>query len=131
MIDLNWINTLNKPELMPPSYVFGIVWPILYFMMALSLAFFIRNGIKRSDSFALFFFVLQLVLNLSWTPIFFVQHKILFALWVILVMILVVLVTMILFYKKSKTAGLLLVPYFLWLLFAAYLNSEFVRLNVV
>ena len=129
MIDLNWLNTINRPELMPPSFVFGIVWPILYFMMILSLAFFIRNGVTRHDKWGILFFVLQLILNLSWMPVFFGFHKAFLALLIILLLIVVVFVTVILFYKKSKTAGLLLVPYFLWLLFAAYLNSEIVRLN--
>ena len=129
MIDLNWLNTINRPELMPPPFVFGIVWPILYFMMILSFAFYIRNGFTRRDKWGIVFFVLQLMLNLTWTPVFFGFHKTFLALLIILLLILIVLVTMILFYKKSKTAGLLLVPYFLWLLFAAYLNSEIVRLN--
>lgn len=129
MIDLNWLNTINRPELMPPPFVFAIVWPILYFMMILSLAFYIRKGVNKFDKWGITFFVLQLALNLSWPPVFFGLHRPLWALLIILVLILFVLVTMVLFYKKSKTAGLLLLPYFLWLLFAAYLNSEIVRLN--
>ena len=114
---------------MPPPIVFGIVWPLLYLMMAISLAFYFRNGITKADRLGIVFFVLQLILNLSWTPVFFGWHKLLWALVIILLLIFIVLVTGILFYKKSKTAGLLLVPYFLWLLFAVYLNFEVVRLN--
>ena len=129
MVDLNWLYSINRPALMPPSYVFGIVWPILYIMIILSLVFFVRNGIKKTDILAISFFVLQLALNLSWTPVFFGLHQIKIALLIILALVVCVAITSILFYQKSKTAGLLLVPYFLWLLFAMYLNFEIVRLN--
>lgn len=129
MIDLNWLYSINRPALMPPSYVFGIVWSILYIMIILSLVFFVRNGIKKTDILAISFFVLQLALNLSWTPVFFGLHQTKIALLIILALVVCVAITSILFYQKSKTAGLLLVPYFLWLLFAMYLNFEIVRLN--
>lgn len=129
MLDLNWLNTLNKPALMPPSIAFGIVWPVLYVMIFLSLFFYLKDGFSKSDIGGVFFFFLQLALNFAWTPVFFGLHKIGYSLVIIFALLVLVAITILLFFKKSKLAGSLLVPYWLWLCFAAYLNYEIVRLN--
>ncbi len=129
MLDLNWLNTLNKPALMPPPIAFGIVWPILYVMIFLSLYFYLKDGFSKSHSVGVFFFFLQLVLNFAWTPVFFGLHKIGYSLVIIFALLVFVAITILLFFKKSKIAGWLLVPYWLWLCFATYLNYEIIRLN--
>ena len=129
MIDLNWLNTLNRPALMPPSAVFSIVWPILYVMIFLSLYFYLKDGFSKSHFVGIFFFFLQLALNFAWVPVFFGLHKIAYSLVIIFALLVFVAITILLFFKKSQIAGWLLVPYLLWLCFATYLNYEIVRLN--
>src|SRR5690606_1446917 len=78
---------------------------------------------------AILAFVLQLLVNLAWSPVRFGEHEMTFALYVILVLNAAVLVTVMLFWKVRRTAALLLLPYLGWVLFATVLNYEFLRLN--
>ena len=115
-----WYNSLKKSSLTPPNKAFGIVWPILYIMMAISatLVWKACGGFCRP----LLFFAIGLVFNLMWTPVFFRQRKIGLALAIILLTLGFTLYTMYLFYPISELAVWLLVPYALWLTFATYLN---------
>ena len=124
-----WYQALNKSVLTPPSIIFSTVWPILYVFMAVSVYFYIKSSSTREKTFALRVFAIQLLLNLLWSPIFFVSHNVYLAFVVILFILIFVLWTIVLFHKTSKTAAYLLIPYFLWLMFAAYLNFEIIRLN--
>lgn len=130
--NLNWYNTLTKPFLTPPSWVFAPAWTILYVMIFTSLVLFLKVGGLGSLSqkvLPLTFFTLQMVLNFSWSPIFFGMHKIKLAFVVICFMWLLILATIITFYPHSKPASILLIPYFLWVSFATYLNFELMELN--
>jgi len=124
-----WFQMLNKSPLTPPGYVFSIAWTILYILMAVSLYLFVKSENGKWKVIALWIFGLQLVLNLLWSPIFFVSHDLHLAFVIILLLLVLVFWNIILFYRASKPAGYLLVPYFLWLIFAAYLNFEIIRLN--
>lgn len=130
MQDSLWYYSLNKSPLTPPAAVFPIAWTILYIMIALSLFFYIKDGLRQEKIIPLVIFITQIILNLLWTPVFFESHDIKLAFFIIIALIILVFINIILFYKKSKTAAFLLVPYFLWLIFAAYLNYEIIKLNL-
>jgi len=124
-----WYQSLNKSALTPPGYVFSVAWTILYILMAITVFLYIKGGINKEKTFALWVFGIQLILNLLWSPIFFGLHNVYLAFGIILLLLILVLWVIVLFHKTSKTAAYLLVPYFLWLIFAAYLNFEIIRLN--
>ena len=125
-----WYATLTKPNLNPPSWVFGPVWTTLYALMGIA-AFLVWNkGLGRKDvRTALAVFGLQLVLNASWSIVFFGLQSPGWALVSIVTMWLAIVWTTILFYRISKPAMWLLVPYILWVSFAAYLNYSIYVLN--
>ncbi len=129
MQNMEWYSNLNKPFLSPPDWVFVPVWTILYIMIAMSFIFFIKSGMNRKKVLPLIFFIIQLILNISWTPVFFGLEKIRAAMIIILMMWIFLFITIITFYKYSKTASILLIPYFIWITFAVYLNFNFLRLN--
>lgn len=129
MYNSMWYQLLNKSLLTPPSFVFSIVWPILYVMMGISLYLFLQHGLNKEKRFILWIFVIQLILNLLWSPVFFVWQNIVLAFIIIIVLIILVLINIILFSKYSKPSAVLLIPYLFWLMFAGYLNFEIIRLN--
>ena len=124
-----WFMALDKPDIFPPPVAFGIVWPILYVLMGFAVATVCAAWGSRYRLPAILAFVLQLLVNLAWTPVFFGEHEITFALYVILVLDVAVFVTIVLFWQVRRMAALLLLPYLAWILFAAVLNYEFLRLN--
>ena len=126
---MDWFHSLNSPFLAPPDWVFTPVWIILYAMLAVSFFLFIRGGLNKGKKIALLFFFMQLLLNFSWVCAFFGMQNILFALIILMFMWLFTLITLILFVIYSKAAALLLVPYFIWISFAFYLNFGYLVLN--
>ena len=110
----SWYLSLNRSELNPPSYVFGIVWPILYIFMMVS-AFLTHKKI-----FSLFIF--QLFFNAIWSWLFFRFQMPLVALLDIYLLIVINIYILNLMYKENKLAFFLFVPYVLWISFASYLN---------
>lgn len=129
MKNIDWYNNLNKPSFNPPSEIFAPVWGILYFMILLSLIFFIRSKSHKNKTIPIIFFIIQLTLNLSWQNIFFGLQNISAALVIAILLWLFILLTIISFYRHSKTAAILLVPYLLWTTFACILNFEYMRIN--
>ena len=125
-----WYTDLSRPSFIPPDWTFGVVWPILYVMMGIS-AFLIWNmGFDKTEvKVALGIFGLQLILNGLWTPIFFGLHLIGLALVEIIMMWAAILLTIISFWKVSKPAALLLLPYIFWVSFAIVLNASLFILN--
>ena len=120
-------NMLQKPPLAPPGIVFPIVWTILYILMGVSYGILKSNNLTDSDIDSIYYG--QLFVNALWSIIFFNFKWRLFAfLWIILLAVLVV-VMIIRFYNKNKIAGLLQIPYILWIVFASYLNLGFYLLN--
>lgn len=120
-------NTLEKPFLSPPSILFPIVWTILYILMGVSYGILKTNN--KVDSKIDQIYYLQLAVNLLWSIFFFTFKWRLFSfLWIILLDVLVILM-IIRFYQKNKAAGLLQIPYLLWVLFASYLNLSIYLLN--
>lgn len=120
-------NMLTKPPLSPPNYLFPVAWTILYLLMGISYCIFKNKDIYSPATTILYY--LQLFLNITWSLIFFVlKWRLLSIIWIIL-LILVVLFLMKSFYKTSKISYYLLIPYLLWILFAAYLNIGIYLLN--
>jgi len=126
----SWYSTLVKPELNPPSWVFGPVWTTLYALMGIAAFLVWKHGVNdKPVRIALGAFALQLLLNTSWSIVFFGLQNPALAFVNILAMWLTIAWTMFLFYRVSKTALWLLVPYILWVSFAAYLNFSIWILN--
>lgn len=124
-----WFAALAKPGVYPPPQTFGIVWSVLYAMMGVALALVISARGARGRGAAVIVFAIQLVLNLAWSPIFFAYHSMSGALIVLALLDIAIIVTLVLFWRVRRLAGLLLVPYLLWAGFATYLNWEILRLN--
>lgn len=123
-----WFDALAKPDIMPPGWVFGAAWTFLYILLGLSLALILHaRGSRRRLAVGLF--VAQLILNFSWSPIFFALHEIRIALFVIVAMLILSIAATLLFARIRKMAALLMVPYLLWLCFASLLNYRIIELN--
>lgn len=117
-----WYITLNRSPLTPPNYLFGIAWSILYGMIATSGWLIWRSKPFASLHLIKILYVLQLLLNWSWTPLFFTYHLTGLALICLSLIIILVALLIMKSYKEINIAALLLIPYLLWLLFAAHLN---------
>lgn len=124
-----WFDALAKPAMFPPPVWFGIVWSILYAMMGFALALVGSAWGARGRAVAIAVFGIQFLVNLAWSPVFFGMHRLTGGLIVIGVLDVLVAVTLVLFWRIRKAAGLLLVPYLAWIVFATALNYEFLRLN--
>lgn len=125
-----WYTTLNKPVLNPPNWIFGPVWSTLYVLMGISCYLvWKRRKVQSGYYWAIMVYILQLVLNLMWSYLFFYKHRVDWALIEILILLIVICVNGILFYRINKLAGLLFIPYMLWVSFATYLTYSIFILN--
>jgi tryptophan-rich sensory protein len=125
-----WYTTLVKPWFTPPGSVISAVWIALFALMGLSLFLIWRKGISSADSkIALGVFAAQLLANVLWSYAFFGLQSPLAGVMVIVVLWLLILQSILRFWPISKDAALLLVPYIIWVSFAAFLNYTFLRLN--
>jgi len=122
----SWYSTLNKPGFNPPNWVFGPVWSILYLLMGISLYL---AWLKKSDKYAFLIFGIQLFLNVLWSVLFFGLRQPLYAFIEIIFLFAAILIMIRYFYRISKEAAYLLLPYILWVGFAAVLNYFIVVLN--
>lgn len=127
--DNPWFASLTKPALYPPPATFGIAWTILYILMGLAAALVASAWGARLRTAALVAFAVQLALNLAWSPVFFALHQLDGAFYLILAIDVMVLITLILFWRIRWIAGALLIPYLLWVCFATYLSWDIARLN--
>jgi len=121
-------NNLKQPFLAPPSIAFPIVWTILYILMGVSYGILQSNNLtdKKID----FIYYTQLAVNALWSIFFFLLKWRLFSfIWIILLIALVI-VMIVKFYAKNPLAGLIQIPYLLWILFASYLNISIYILNI-
>lgn len=121
---------LTKPPLSPPGWLFPVVWTILFLMMGLASWLVLRSGEPpQAIQRALRLYALQLAVNFFWSIFFFNLSLYLFSFfWLVLLWVLV-LITAIRFYRISKPAGYLMIPYLLWITFAGYLNLSIYLLN--
>jgi len=125
-----WYSTLNKPWFNPPNWLFGPVWVTLYLMIAVA-AYLVWKRRNKSDVYKTTrnVYIIQLVLNFSWSAVFFGMHQVLGALLVIALLWISIVICIYNFNKFSKVAAWLLVPYLLWVSFASVLNLYIYLLN--
>jgi len=125
-----WYRTLAKPAWNPPDSVFGPVWTTLFILMAIAAWLVLRPAGLKAPAMPLALFGVQLALNVSWSWIFFGMHQPGWAFAEIVMLWLAIVATTIAFFRCSKLAGWLLVPYLAWVSFAAVLNFTIWRLNL-
>lgn len=124
-----WFDVLIKPGVTPPGWVFATVWPILYLLIALALAVVIHARGARGRGAAIMLFVVQLICNLAWSPLFFGAHEATLAFYLLLVIFALAIVTTVLFGRIRSLAAWLMLPYLVWLGFASALAFDIDRLN--
>jgi len=122
-VDFNIYGSLNKPDLAPPAVVFPIAWTILYVLMGVSL-YMNRNNKKNMVTF-----FIQLMLNYLWVFVFFGMQSWLGGFIVIILLDVMILYTILEFYKENKLSAYMMIPYLLWCIFASYLNFQIFLLN--
>jgi translocator protein len=123
-----WYPSIQKPSWNPPNWLFGPTWTLLYTMMGIAFAM-VWHANHTNKKVALTFFIVQFMLNMLWSFLFFNMHAIGIAFAEILIMALLILITIFNFYKINKNAGYLLVPYLCWVSFASILNGAIWMLN--
>lgn len=126
-----WYGLLQKPSFNPPSWVFGPVWTVLYILMAVSAWLVWEKADQAPVRLALSLFFVQLLLNVTWSILFFGMGRPDLAFGEILVLWALILAVTVLFYRVRPAAGLLMIPYLAWVSFAVVLNGFIWRLNPV
>lgn len=124
-----WYASLAKPSWTPPSWIFGPIWSALYVMMALAAWFVWRRGGLAAAFIPMALFMVQLGLNVTWPILFFGLHMPAVAFGGIVILWFAILATTIGFWQSTPIAGYLLLPYLVWVTFAAGLNFALWRLN--
>lgn len=131
-----WYNSLNRSPLNPPNIIFPIAWSILYVLMGISIAIIINKYIDEEDleikkkiKNYIFLFIIQFILNMFWTYIFFGLKSPLFGFIEIIILDILIIITIIKFKTISKAASYILIPYILWCLFASYLTLHVLIFN--
>lgn len=125
-----WYSTVTKPELAPPNWIFGPVWTTLFALMGIASFLIWKKGLERRDvKVALGIFLGQLLLNTLWSIIFFGAQSPKYAFIEIIFLWLAILTTIITFFRISKPAAWLLLPYIMWVSFAGFLNYSIWMLN--
>lgn len=124
-----WYATLNKPWFTPPSWVFGPVWTTLYILMGLALFLVWRSPRSRTRDIGIALFAAQLAVNLFWSFVFFGLKNTLYGVFTIVPLWILIAATIYQFYKVSKGAAYLMVPYILWVSIATALNTSVYLLN--
>lgn len=117
-----WYSELNRSTLTPANYVFPIAWTMLYGMLGGCGWLIWRESSYTKAPLIKILYVTQLILNWSWTPLFFHYHLTGFSLVVLVAMDILVCSLIFLAYRKTKVVSLLMIPYLSWILFASYLN---------
>lgn len=126
-----WYQTLQKPFFNPPNWLFAPAWTILFFLMGVALYFIWKNYQKKKDEakIAIKFFIIQFILNILWSLFFFGWQNPGLALAEIIALWIFIAITMVKFYKVDKRAEYYLIPYLVWVTFAATLNFSIWYLN--
>lgn len=128
--NMKFYEKVEQPPLAPPGWIFPVVWSILFLLMGISLYLvWISKAHPQQKKTAFAVFALQLFMNFIWSPIFFNMRRYLFAFVILLILWLLIITMITLFYRISKPAGLLQIPYLLWVTFAGYLNLGIYLLN--
>jgi tryptophan-rich sensory protein len=126
----SWYPTLVKPSSTPPGFYIGLIWIVLFTLMGISLFLIWRETPSNPAArIALYFFAVQLIVNVLWSVAFFGMRSPISGLVVIAFLWVLILITIIKFWPINGTAALLLIPYIVWVSIAAYLNFSIWRLN--
>ena len=122
-----WYKNLKKSPSTPPDYVFGIVWPILYLLL---LIYFLL-GLKEKNLIPIVYFMIQMILNILWTTVFFKKKQINLAMYMLIGILFFTILSGIEMYNRNNNIilPLLLIPYVIWLSFASYLNFYIITNN--
>lgn len=124
-----WYDTLSRPPLTPPSWIFGPVWTVLYVMIAAGILIWTRSPDRFLSRRTWKLILLHLLFNAAWTPFFFRLQSPALALADIILLWLTLVLLLNRFWKESRRAYWLWLPYFVWVSFASYLNAGFWWLN--
>jgi translocator protein len=124
-----WYANLTKPFFNPPPWIFAPVWTILYVLMAFAAWLVWLQPPSSARRVALFWFAVQLFLNAAWSPIFFGLESPRIALAVVSALLLSLMISVVLFFRVSRRAGWMMMPYLAWVVFASALNTAIVVLN--
>jgi tryptophan-rich sensory protein len=124
-----WFAALVKPDIMPPGWLFGVAWTILYILLGLSIAIVLNARGARGRGLAVGLFVAQMLLNFAWSPVFFGMHQVRTALFIIIAMLVLSIIVAVLFLRIRPVAAYLMIPYIAWLSFATVLNYQIIQLN--
>lgn len=124
-----WYAGLNKSPLTPPDVTFSIVWSLLYIILAIALVYLWVHRDRPRSRLLITLFTVQMLLNWMWAPLFFTYHEIYIALFDLVLLLLINLVLIIVGHKYHKYFVWMVLPYFLWLCFATYLNIYIVLYN--
>ena len=121
----------NKPPLSPPGWLFPIAWTILYITMGIASYYIVVSTAQKSEKLtAIALYIAQLALNFYWPILFFNYSLFLPAFFVLLAMLIITVICTWKFFRLSRTAGLLMIPYIVWTVFAAYLNLSVYILSI-
>jgi translocator protein len=124
-----WYESLSRPSFTPPNWLFAPAWTVLYIMMGIAAGLVWLKGTGPWVTMALAAFAFQLLLNALWTPLFFGMRSPSLALVDIVLLWLAIIATIVIFWRISRPASLLLIPYILWVSFALLLNLRIWQLN--
>ncbi len=124
-----WYSTLEKPPFTPPAQYFPIAWSILYALMTIAFFVILFKPNSQNKYIAINLFILQLILNFTWSYVFFGMQSPMLGLIDVIFLFIVLAFTIFYFFKLSKLAGILMIPYLLQVIFAIYLNVGIVVLN--
>lgn len=125
-----WYQNINKPFFNPPNWIFGPVWTVLFLMMGISLYLIWKKETpKKIKRIAISIFAVQLLFNTLWSIAFFGLKSPFLGLIIIIILLFLIAVNIFKFYKISKEAGILLIPYIIWVSFAFILNFAIWKLN--
>ena len=122
-----WYSTLVKSNFNPPEWVFGPVWTILYFMMTVAIWNFWHS--KKREMSAIYIYFIHIIVNTTWSIIFFAFHKIFLALIVLIFLIILIVMLIVSFKRVNMISYYLMIPYLLWCFYALFLNFSLLILN--
>ena len=122
-----WYSLLNKPTFNPPDWVFGPVWTTLYLMMTLAIWLFWHS--KSGEKKTVHVYLIHLVVNTTWSVVFFVLHNMVLALFVLILLIGLIIILILRFKRVNVVSSYLMIPYLLWCSFALFLNVNLIMIN--
>lgn len=125
----DWFDALRKPDIMPPGWAFPVAWTTLYILLGLAIALILQAKQAPGRKIAILLFAAQMLLNFSWSPVFFGMHQIAPALFIIVVMLSLSIAATFIFARIRQLAAWLMMPYLAWLAFASLLNYRILELN--